>query len=110
LVKKDYGPTEQEIAYHFFVSTGSAHMMIVKLCNIGALIRTEEVSRSGMSGLAPIITNLCNQLFDKFSIFKLSFSFSIPLLWGYFFVSIFKTISVRSESLGMVFRRDSINA
>jgi SOS-response transcriptional repressor LexA len=45
-VKKGYGPTEQEIANHFFISTPSVHMMIVKLCNIGALTRTEGVSRS----------------------------------------------------------------
>jgi hypothetical protein len=53
--KKGYGPSEQEIADHFFVTTPSVHMMIVKLCNIGALIRTEGVRRSvrlpGHSGI-----------------------------------------------------------
>ena len=40
-IKKGYGPSEQEIANHFLISTPSVHMMIVKLCAIGVLNRTE---------------------------------------------------------------------
>ena len=44
--KMKYGPSEQEIADRFLISTPSAHSMIVRLCALGALIRTEGAPRS----------------------------------------------------------------
>jgi SOS-response transcriptional repressor LexA len=45
-IKMGYGPAEQDIADRFLVSTPSVHAMIVRLCALGALIRTEGVARS----------------------------------------------------------------
>lgn len=45
-IKKGYGPSEQDIADHFLISTPSVHMMIVKLTAMGALNRTQGVPRS----------------------------------------------------------------
>lgn len=54
--KKGYGPSENDIAEHFLVSAPSAHMMVVRLCEAGALVRDEGVPRSvrppGHSGKA----------------------------------------------------------
>ncbi len=44
--KMGYGPAEQDIADHFFVSAPSVHAMIVRLCAMGALVRTEGTPRS----------------------------------------------------------------
>lgn len=56
--KKGYGPSESEVAEHFLVSPVSAHLMIVKLCQIGALIRDAHVARSvrppGHSGVPTV--------------------------------------------------------
>ena len=53
--KKGYGPAESDVAGHFLVSAPSAHMMIVKLCELGALVRDLGVPRSarppGHSGI-----------------------------------------------------------
>jgi hypothetical protein len=54
--KKGYGPSEDDIAEHFLVSAPSAHMMVVRLCAAGALVRDVGVPRSvrppGHSGKA----------------------------------------------------------
>lgn len=54
--KKGYGPSENDIAEHFLISAPSAHIMVVRLCKTGALIRDEGVPRSvrppGHSGIA----------------------------------------------------------
>ena len=54
-LKKGYGPTEQDIADRFLITTVSVHTMIAKLCSIGALIKNPGVARSvrlpGHSGI-----------------------------------------------------------
>ena len=44
--KVGYGPSEQDIANHFLVSTPSVHSMIKRLCELGALDRDAGVPRS----------------------------------------------------------------